>query len=50
MVYKILIVEDDLVIAKAIRAHLQSWGCEAQCAADFQNVLGNFAAFDPRLV
>lgn len=50
MVYKILIVEDDLVIAKAIRAHLQSWGCEAQCAADFQNVLGNFAAFDPQLV
>ncbi|MFR9309322.1 response regulator transcription factor [Hydrogeniiclostridium mannosilyticum] len=48
--YKILIVEDDLVIAKAIRAHLQSWGCEAQCAADFQNVLGNFAAFDPQLV
>ena len=50
MVSKILIVEDDLVIAKAIRAHLQSWGCEAQCAADFQNVLGNFAAFDPQLV
>ena len=50
MVYKIFMVEDDLVIAKAIRAHLQSWGCEAQCAADFQNVLGNFAAFDPQLV
>lgn len=50
MVYKILIIEDDLVIAKSIREHLQSWGCEAQCVNDFQNVLGDFAAFDPQLV
>lgn len=48
--YKILIVEDDLVIAKSIRNHLRSWGCEAQCVTGFQNVLADFAAFGPQLV
>ncbi len=48
--YKILIVEDDAVIAEAIRRHLTSWGFEVACIADFQHVLSEFAAFDPQLV
>lgn len=48
--YKILIVEDDDVIASAILRHLSSWGCEARCAEDFQNVLSEYAAFQPQLV
>lgn len=48
--YKILIVEDDEVIAGAILHHLSTWGCEARCAQDFQNVLSEFAAFSPQLV
>ena len=48
--YKILIVEDDSVIAGAIKRHIETWGCEAKCATDFQNILQEFAAYDPQLV
>ena len=50
MSYRIFIIEDDPVIASAIQRHINSWGWEARCAADFQNVLHEFAAFDPQLV
>lgn len=48
--YKILIVEDDAVIAHAIEGHLMSWGWEARCAENFENILAEFAAYDPQLV
>lgn len=48
--YKIMIVEDDAVIAQAIARHMESWGCEVHCIQDFQKVLGEFVAFDPQLV
>lgn len=48
--YRILIVEDDDTIAHAIARHLESWGWEAQCVTDFQNVLTQFISFDPQLV
>lgn len=48
--YKILIAEDDRVIARTIRTHLESWGCEARCAEDFSDLLTEFAAYDPQLV
>ena len=48
--YRILIVEDDQVIASAIQRHIRSWGWEARCAADFQNVMPEFVAFNPQLV
>lgn len=48
--YKILIVEDDLVIAKTVMKHLTSWGYDVECAEDFKNVLGEFVSFDPQLV
>ena len=37
--YRIMIVEDDEVIAGAIRQHLVSWGMDAFCVQDFSDVL-----------
>jgi len=48
--YRIFIVEDDGVIAGAVRRHLESWGYEAACAHRFDAVLEEFQAFDPQLV
>ena len=48
--YKILIVEDDLVIARTMYKHLESWGYEVQCVSDFQTVMQQFVAFSPQLV
>lgn len=36
--YKILIVEDDLTIAKTIQSHLARWDYEVHCVTDFKNV------------
>ena len=47
--YRIMIVEDDEVIANAIRQHLVSWGMEAFCVQDFSDVLTEFAG-DPESV
>ena len=47
---RIFIVEDDRVIAREVRQHLETWGCEARVVSDFRNVLGEFVAFDPHLV
>ncbi len=48
--YRILIVEDNAVIAGAVARHIGSWGFEAKVAADFRNILSEFGAFDPHLV
>lgn len=48
--YKLFIIEDDQVIAKAIENHIKTWGYEARCAVNFQNVLEEFAVYDPQLV
>lgn len=48
--YRILIVEDDMVIAKTMEKHIKSWGYEVECATEFEDVLAHFVAFDPQLV
>lgn len=48
--YRILIVEDDMTIANAVRKHMEGWGYEVRCAEDFKNVLAEFASFLPQLV
>lgn len=48
--YKILIVEDDMVIANAVKKHMESWGYEVCCAADFQDIMGEFMRIGPQLV
>ncbi len=50
MVYKILIVEDDRVIADKICEYLASFGYEARVAKDFANITAEFSAFLPHLV
>ena len=50
MNHRIFIVEDDRVIAAAVKRHIESWGCEARVVRDFRNVLKEFVAFDPHLV
>ena len=48
--YRIFIVEDDAAIAGVIRRHLEGWGYTVRCAERFDDVLSEFAAFDPHLV
>ncbi|GEN85297.1 response regulator transcription factor [Oceanobacillus sojae] len=47
---KIFIVEDDSVISKKIKEHMEKWGYEGAVVQDFQNVLSEIIAFDPQLV
>lgn len=48
--YKILIVEDDLVIAQQLGAFLDGWGYHTRSAEDFTDITGAFADFQPHLV
>ncbi len=48
--YRIFIVEDDAALAEAMARQIESWGHSVRCARDFQNVMGEFADFDPHLV
>lgn len=48
--YRILIIEDDLMIAKMLAAHLEKWDYEVALAEDFKNVMETFAREEPQLV
>ncbi|MEG1548424.1 MAG: response regulator transcription factor [Clostridia bacterium] len=48
--YRVMIVEDDAVIAFEISESLAKWGFEAHIARDFQNVTDEISVFDPHLV
>lgn len=48
--YKLLIVEDDMMIAKILENHLEKWGYEVKCITDFEEVYQEFLAFEPHLV
>ena len=48
--YRIMIVEDDEVIARAVQQSLVSWGMDAFCVQDFSGVLAEFAVKNPQLV
>lgn len=48
--YKILIVEDDNVIAEAIKKHLEKWEYQVQCVTDFKEVLRDVTSFKPELI
>ncbi len=48
--YKILIVEDDLVIAREISKQIQNWGYETKVIEDFTQVMTEFVSFSPQLV
>ncbi len=48
--YKLLVVEDDEVIARAIKNHMESWGYEVVCVEDFRDVPQIFVKESPQLV
>ena len=48
--YKMLIVEDDPMIADEVAAQIASWGIEAKKADDLRNVMRVFAEFQPHIV
>ncbi len=50
MEYRILVVEDDPVIAGAIRELLCQWGYAVRCVEDFRDVLGQVRETAPHLV
>lgn len=47
---KILIVEDDRVIAREMKKYIESWDHEVAAVQDFKEVMAEFAAFAPQLV
>lgn len=48
--YRILIVEDDLDIARAMKKHLELWKLQVQCIEDFSDVMTEFTKYNPQLV
>lgn len=48
--YKIYIVEDDEVIARTIKKHLEGWEYEVRSAKDFTAIMAEFSEFEPHLV
>jgi DNA-binding response OmpR family regulator len=49
-VYKILIVEDDSVIATLLEDGLRKWGFESDHVTDFVHVIDQFQSYQPHLV
>lgn len=48
--YKMLIVEDDPMVADEVAAQIAPWGIEAKKADDLRNVMQVFAKFQPHIV
>lgn len=48
--YKIFMVEDDEIIARSVKQHLESWDYDVHCVEDFSNVMSEFVSFAPQLV
>ncbi len=48
--YRIMIVEDDEVIAKVISEQLAAWGLEPIAITDFSDVMKQFSELSPQLV
>ena len=47
---QILIVEDDMGIASAMKKQIEMWDLEVSCVENFRNVLEEFSEFSPQLV
>ena len=48
--YKIMIIEDDITIAKVVADHLTKWDYEVKYVTDFKNIIEQFIDFNPQLV
>lgn len=47
---KIMIIEDDLTIARTLKEHLSKWDYNAIYLTDFKNIIEHFKEFDPHIV
>lgn len=48
--YKILIIEDDMTIAKTLALHLERWDFEVHYMKDFKNIMEELSRWKPQLV
>ena len=48
--YRLLIVEDDLRIAEAMKEQIKKWDLDAHIVEDFRNVLAEFTSYQPHMV
>ena len=48
--YRLLLIEDDVIIANNIQKHLASWGYETELVSDFQHIMSEFTKYNPHLV
>lgn len=48
--YKIMIVEDDLTIARTLKAHLVKWDYDVTYVTDFKDIIGQFKEYYPHIV
>ena len=48
--YKIMIIEDDITIAKTIAEHLSKWDYDVYYVTDFKNIIEQFIQFKPQLI
>ena len=49
LMYKLLIVEDDFIIAKGLQKHFEKYHYDVQYIEDFEHVLDDFLEFQPDL-
>lgn len=48
--YKVFIVEDDEIIERTVKKHLQGWDYEVRSAENFSDIMKEFAEFAPHIV
>lgn len=48
--FKLMLVEDDLVIQSVLQAELEKWDYQVHCVSNFHDVMADFVEFEPQLV
>ena len=48
--YRIFIIEDDEIIARTVKQHLERWDYIVSGVSDFSNIMAEFTMFAPQLV
>lgn len=48
--YRIMIVEDDMMIASGLKLHLEKWDYEVCCVEDFRTIMAKFVSYQPHLI
>ena len=48
--YRIMLVEDDAILASSMKKQIENWGNEVHVVKDLRNVMLEFKEYDPQLV